>query len=171
MLTSTLSLYLGTFIVWGFLMSFFLNLFFRCISVKKDNLLVLCSFVIFLSYFISDHFYELFDKTEVYKTWFLYDIVTLVLIAFFHFLLRTKASPGVFYVYLGLSINTILFGLMHLDIVIFENKEQWILWDIYTAGVNIADFTMIVALITDRDILGLIKLKNQLQINTKKALN
>ncbi|MBE0365156.1 hypothetical protein PULV_a1905 [Pseudoalteromonas ulvae UL12] len=60
---------------------------------------------------------------------------------------------------------------MHLDIVIFENKEQWILWDIYTAGVNIADFTMIVALITDRDILGLIKLKNQLQINTKKALN
>jgi hypothetical protein len=49
---------------------------------------------------------------------------------------------------------------MYLDLYIYGNTTPWILWDIYSFGVNIVDFTMIVALIVDRDILGLIKLKN-----------
>lgn len=169
MLTSNLALYLGTFIVWGFLMSFFLNLYFRCISVKTDNLLVFCSFAIFCSYFISDHLYELFDQTEVYKTWSIYDFVTLCIIYIGQRLLKTKASPGVIYTYIGLSINTLLFLFMHLDIVIFKNTTPWLLWDLYSLGVNVLDFSMIVALIVDRDIFGIIKLFNY--VKRKKALN
>ncbi|MBE0362145.1 hypothetical protein PULV_a3950 [Pseudoalteromonas ulvae UL12] len=51
---------------------------------------------------------------------------------------------------------------MFLDIVVYQNKQEWLLWSIYKVGINIADFTMIVALITDRDVLGLIRFKRYL---------
>ena len=157
MLTENLSLYLGTFMAWGFLMAFLLNLFFRCISVKTDNLLVAASFFISMYYLIGDHFHQLFDFAETYLKWFFYDVITIGLILFVHILTRSKASPGVVYVYVGLYFNAFLFLSMFIDIVLIENKERWFLWWVYEVGVNISDFCMIVALIIDRDFLGVIK--------------
>ncbi|GAA78740.1 hypothetical protein P20495_1234 [Pseudoalteromonas sp. BSi20495] len=39
--------------------------------------------------------------------------------------------------------------------------ERWFFWDVYTYAVNLMDLIMIVALIVDRDFLGLHKLKNK----------
>ena len=52
---------------------------------------------------------------------------------------------------------------MYYDLRISENTTPWVLWDIYSFGVYFLDFTMIVALIVDRDILGLIRLKNAIK--------
>ena len=62
----------------------------------------------------------------------------------------------------GLSINSILFLCMYLDIYILKNKEPWFLWDAYTYTVNLVDFIMIVVLIVDRDFLGLHKFKKKI---------
>jgi hypothetical protein len=50
---------------------------------------------------------------------------------------------------------------MYLDIYIFGNIEPWYFWDVYTYLVNLIDFVMIVALIVDKDFLGLHKVKNK----------
>lgn len=51
---------------------------------------------------------------------------------------------------------------MYFDLYVHQNKERWLLWDIYAVSVNIIDVIMIVALIVDRDFLGLNKLKNKI---------
>jgi hypothetical protein len=50
---------------------------------------------------------------------------------------------------------------MYIDTNIYGNTTPWLLWSVYSFGVNLVDITMIVALIIDRDILGLHKLKNK----------
>jgi hypothetical protein len=52
---------------------------------------------------------------------------------------------------------------MYYDLYVIKNTEPWVFWDIYTFSVNIIDLIMIVALIVDRDFLGLNKLKNTIQ--------
>ena len=60
---------------------------------------------------------------------------------------------------------------MHLDLIIYQNKEHWWLWDAYMYSVNLIDITMIVALIVDRDILGLHKLKNAIRTLLNPSAN
>jgi hypothetical protein len=47
---------------------------------------------------------------------------------------------------------------MYVDIGLHQNKQRWWLWDVYSAGVNIIDFIMIIGLIINKDYLGLIRL-------------
>ena len=154
---NNLSVSLAALVVWGFLMVFLFNLLMRFTSDKKDNLLLFSSFIMFLSYFTSDDLFNLFALPEIYITWFIYDVVTLGLIAIFYAYFRCNPSVGVKYLYLGLSLNSFLFLAMHIDIVITGNKERWILWDLYSIGVNLIDFMMIFALILDKDYLGIFR--------------
>ncbi|WP_350309905.1 hypothetical protein [Pseudoalteromonas sp. SCSIO 43095] len=55
-----------------------------------------------------------------------------------------------------------LLFLMHIDVFINKNVHPWFFWDVYTFGVTCIDFIMIVALIVDRDFLGIHILKNKL---------
>ncbi|TMP88932.1 hypothetical protein CWC05_00845 [Pseudoalteromonas ruthenica] len=160
-LEKSLGIFMGAFVVWGFLMALFFNLMLKVYRAKNDTKLIWCSFVMALSYGVSDHFFDFFSGVEVYLTWFYYDMVTLLLISPILFVpSRCSLSPGVIYVLVGLSFNSLLMLSMHYDIVIRENYTSWWLWSVYSIGINLADLIMIVALIVDRDFLCIIRIKN-----------
>ncbi len=160
----SLAIFMGAFVVWGFLMAMLFNLMLIGFRAKKDFGLVWVSIVMFISYFISDNFHDFFRTTEVFLTWFVYDLVTLLFIVPCILFKKSKIPPGIIYVILGLSFNSLMFLLLHYDVVIRGNTEPWWLWTLYSVGVNLSDLLMIVALIVDRDILGLINLKNFLSV-------
>lgn len=160
-LTEHFGLSLGALVVWGFMMAFFFNLFLWFADLKRDKVLLITSFVAFISYFVSDHLFTWFENSGIYLQWALYDIATLSLILLGAYVAKASLKSCAFvYVVIGLLANTFLFYCMYYDLHIIENTTPWVLWDIYSFGVNIIDFTMIVALIVDRDILGLIRIKN-----------
>jgi len=151
---------LSAFIVWGFLMAFFLNIFVYSLGVKRNTTLLLSSFVMLISYSASDYFFSLLSYYSVsYLDWAFYDFVTILILGILFYKVR-KTTVSFYYLVIGLTVNALFFIVMYIDTTVMGNVEPWLLWDIYSFGVNIVDFTMIVALIVDRDILGLIKLKN-----------
>ncbi|WP_105253908.1 hypothetical protein [Pseudoalteromonas sp. T1lg75] len=156
----SIGVFMGAFVVWGFLMAMLFNLMLIGFKAKKDFKLVLVSIIMFISYFISDHFFGFFSTSDMYLTWFIYDLVTLLIILPALTIGKSKVSPGVVYVIIGLSLNSLLFLFMHLDITVQGNREEWWLWSVYSIGVNVIDFFMIVVLIVDKDIFGFITLKN-----------
>ena len=159
-LTEHFGLSLGALVIWGFMMAFFFNIFVYLATPKKNAILLASSCIIFLSYFTSDYFFSWFSTTETYFHWAMWDIITLFFLGLLWKFVKSPIPPSFIYVCTGLMVNSCLFLLIYNDIYIQYNKEPWILWDIYSFGVNIIDFTMIVALIVDRDILGFIKLKH-----------
>ncbi|PAJ72120.1 hypothetical protein CJF42_22885 [Pseudoalteromonas sp. NBT06-2] len=171
-LNLNLSTTLAALVVWGFLMAFLFNVLLKVAAPKKENLILVSSFIMFLSYFISDDFFNLFALPEIYITWFVYDLVTLCLIFGFAYILKEKIPSSIKYIIVGLIINSLLFLAMHIDIVINRNQERWLLWDIYTVGVNLVDFIMIIALIFNKDYLGIIRFSKFItSLIRKKALN
>ena len=113
-----------------------------------------------VSYMAGDHFFTWLSSTaSTYLHWSLYDLATLFCLGICYLIMK-KTTPSFFYLVFGLLVNIFLHTALYLDLHVYENSTYWILWDVYSFGVNIVDFTMIVALIVDRDILGLIKLKN-----------
>ncbi|WP_392344149.1 hypothetical protein [Pseudoalteromonas prydzensis] len=151
---------LSALVVWGFLMAFFFNIFIFSLGIKRNTTLLLSSFFMALSYLIGDHFFTWLSPTPAtYLDWAIYDIVTLGLLGVIFFFIR-KTTPSFIYLISGLTLNITFFIFMYIDLYVYRNTSPWLLWDVYSFGVNIVDFTMIVALIVDRDILGLIKLKN-----------
>ena len=153
---------LSAFTMWGFLMAFFFNVFVYTLNVKRNTTLLLSSFIMMVSYTLSDYFFTwLSIKTAVLLDWAIYDIFTILCLLIAIAILR-KTTPSFLYLVVGLTINSVFFSLMYLDLNVYQNKEPWLFWDIYTFTVNIIDLAMIVALIVDRDFLGLHILKNKL---------
>ena len=169
--TDNLAITMGTLVVWGFLMAFCLNVFLRVISATKDNYLVFVGLVMFLSYYFSDLFHDLNAGPEIYLTWFVYDIGTLIAVlsplAFF----RLRIRAPIIYIYIGLVINAILFLAMYIDMYILSTSEPWMLWHIYSFTVNVIDYGMIVTLIIGKDWLGLARLARFIKgkVRAKKA--
>ena len=171
-LNNNLGTSLGALVVWGFLMALLFNLMMRFVKENYNDTLLFTSFAMFTSYFISDHFWELYNLAEIYLIWFFYDVGTIVLISLFIFFTKKEIPKGSKYIFIGLCINSILLLSMYIDIRIYRNDLRWWLWDLYSAGVNIIDFIMIVALILDRDYLGVIRLSKLITSPIqKKALN
>nr|WP_089346942.1 hypothetical protein [Pseudoalteromonas espejiana] len=147
---------------WGFMMAFFFNLFVFSLGNKRKTTLLLSSFCMLASYTASDYFYTwLSIYSTTYLDWVLYDFFTILSLICCYFLIR-NTSPSFFYLIVGLSINMIYAGLMYIDVNLYKNNEHWFLWDAYSYSVFSIDLLMIVALIVDRDFLGLHKLKNKL---------
>ncbi|TMO04348.1 hypothetical protein [Pseudoalteromonas sp. S558] len=148
--------------MWGFLMAFFFNTFVYSLGVKRNTTLLLSSFIMMLSYTVSDYFFTwLSIKTTVLLDWAIYDLITIAVLTM-AFLIIKKSTPSFLYLIVGLTINSSLFLSMYVDMYIYKNQEPWFLWNIYTFSVNIIDLMMIVALITDRDFLGLHTLKSKI---------
>lgn len=148
--------------MWGFLMAFFFNAFVYSLGVKRNTTLLLSSFVMMLSYTVSDYFFTwLSIKTTTLLDWAIYDLITIAVLTM-AFLIIKKSTSSFLYLIVGLTINFSLFLSMYIDMYIYKNQEPWFLWNIYAFSVNIIDLMMIVALITDRDFLGLHILKSKL---------
>ena len=155
---SSLGLHFDTIIVLGMLMAFLLNLFFYVSELNQNKSLVVTSFFMAVSYFSSNHFIELeSSNTNLYIEWFIYDLITLLLIVFSHYFLK-NTSTATKYIYTGLVINSVLYALIHIDLIVLWNREVWWFWTFYSIGVNVVDFLMIVALITNKDFLFFFKL-------------
>jgi len=155
--------------MWAFLMTFFFNVFVYSLDVKRGTTLLLSSFIMMISYTLSDYFYTwLSMRDSIYLDWALYDVITIAALTCIYRVIG-KTTPSFLYLIVGLSINSTFFFCMYLDIYIFENKEPWFLWDVYTYTVNFIDLVMIVVLIIDRDFLGLHKLNNKLFSSFKSS--
>ncbi|MDN3467039.1 hypothetical protein QL984_17940, partial [Pseudoalteromonas sp. APC 3495] len=73
---------LSAFTMWGFLMTFFFNVFVYSLDVKRGTTLLLSSFIMMVSYTLSDYFYTwLSMKDSIYLDWAMYDIVTIIALA------------------------------------------------------------------------------------------
>ncbi|MEM6509422.1 MAG: hypothetical protein AAF644_08020 [Pseudomonadota bacterium] len=146
---------------WGFLMAFFFNIFVYCIDEnKRKTTLLISSFIMMFSYLAGDYFFNWITYTATtFLDWALYDLATLTFLAISFYFVR-RITPSFIYLIAGLIINTILFLSVYVDVEVYQNTTHWILWDVYSIGVNIVDFTMIIALIVDRDFLLLNKLKS-----------
>jgi len=155
---TNLGLHFDTMIVWGFLMSFLLNVYFYFSSIRVDKSLIITSTMMFLSYFLTNHYIDLASVPETfYIKLIIYDLATLCLIYCLHKSFRLLNSTGFKYVIFGLCINSIFHGLLYIDLMIINNREVWWYWSFYSIGVNAVDVLMACALIMNRDYLGLIR--------------
>ena len=153
---------LSAFAMWAFLMAFFFNIFVFSLGVKRNTTLLLSSFILFVSYSSSDYFLTWFSIYKItYLDWALYDLFTIIAL-FLAYRFISKTTPSFIYLIAGLTFNMLLLIAMHVDVFMYKNTQYWLLWDVYTFGINVVDFIMIVVLIVDRDFLGLHTLKNKL---------
>jgi hypothetical protein len=87
-------------------------------------------------------------------------VVTIAVIFIWRLCLGKVIPVGFYYLIAGLCINAALFMAMQIDRTVSSNYEFWWLWMLYGFSTLIVDFIMAVVLIANKDILGLVKLKN-----------
>jgi len=142
----------GIFIEWGVLMAFLFNLSTSINKVDKSPLIL--SAIMALSYFATDVI-KLSDAP--YLNWFLYDLITILVISFWLLVKSVKLFTASIYVIAGLLLNASFMLSMHYDIFILGNREPWLLWSVFSIGVNLLDLMMIIAIASNKDFLLLKK--------------
>lgn len=160
--------------VWGFLMALLFNIMMKALGAKNEPSLIVTSGAVFISYFISDHYYNFSTTRDFYLEYFTYDWATITFICLCHLIFRVQHHKASVYIYIGLLLNSLLFLAMHVDIVVRGNSETWWLWKLYSLGVNVLDFIMICALIIGRDFLGIVRFSRWIKglfIQQEKALS
>ena len=125
---------------------------------KSDNSRTQLSFIMMVSYTLS--LYIDMYTSLLYLQLFAFDVVTIAVIFIWRLCLGKAIPVGFYYLIVGLCINASLFMAMHIDIIVNLNYEFWWLWMFYGFSTLIVDFIMAVVLIVNKDILGLVKLKN-----------
>ena len=98
---------LSAFLMWGFLMAFFFNVFVYTLEVKRGTTLLLSSFVMMVSYTLSDYFFTwLSIQNTLYLDWALYDFATIAgLILVYIFIRKTTPSFSLEMVSITKSVN------------------------------------------------------------------
>jgi hypothetical protein len=147
---------LGILITWLFVFTFLYNL--SAAINKPDNSRTQLSFIMMVSYTLS--LYIDMYTPLLYLQLFAFDVVTIAVIFIWRLCLGKAIPVGFYYLIVGLCINASLFMAMHIDIIVNLNYEFWWLWMLYGFSTLIVDFIMAVVLIVNKDILGLVKLKN-----------
>ncbi|MBW4967520.1 hypothetical protein KZZ04_14225 [Pseudoalteromonas sp. CR1] len=147
---------LGILITWLFVFTFLYNL--SAAINKPDNSRTQLSFIMMVSYTLS--LYIDMYTSLLYLQLFAFDVVTIAVIFIWRLCLGKAIPVGFYYLIVGLCINASLFMAMHIDIIVNLNYEFWWLWMFYGFSTLIVDFIMAVVLIVNKDILGLVKLKN-----------
>ena len=169
------SAYLATFIMWGFLMAFLYNMVSKSIVPNGDKTLMWISLTMFLSYLASDPLtsatfqIESMSYATAYVVWTALDLTCIGAILLISKGKSIDSYPAKLYVLLGLLINSSLFISMYIDINILENTEEWWLWGFYTVTVNIMDAMMLIALFSNKDFLGLVKLYRKVKGQAEPA--
>ena len=147
---------LGILITWLFVFTFLYNL--SAAINKPDNSRTQLSFIMMVSYTLS--LYIDMYTPLLYLQLFAFDVVTIAVIFIWRLCLGKVIPIGFYYLIVGLCINASLFMAMHIDIIVNLNYEFWWLWMLYGFSTLIVDFIMALVLIINKDILGLVKLKN-----------
>lgn len=155
--------YVGIFITWFFVIAFLYNLSASINSPYKNTMYL--SGIMMISYTLS----TLFDMVIVsHLNYFYFDIVTLIIIFTFRYCSRGPIPNAFYYLVFGLSINASLFLAMHYDIEILGTLYYWWFWNVYVFGMYFTDLIMPLALIFNKDFLGLVALKRYL-LNRRKS--
>ncbi|KTF12903.1 hypothetical protein Q4540_14445 [Pseudoalteromonas carrageenovora] len=148
--------YITILITWLFVFAFLYNL---SISINKpDKSLAQISFIMMVSYTSS----MVMDPQTAtpHLNLFLFDAVTiLTLMMWAGFFIKNKPT-AFYYLIVGLSFNAFVFFGMHYDSIVLGNMEFWWFWGLYGIGQLTSDLVMAVVLFINKDILGLIKVKN-----------
>ncbi|KPZ58899.1 hypothetical protein [Pseudoalteromonas sp. P1-7a] len=149
------SVYIGVLVQWGFLMAFLYSLTTSINNSAKQ--VVWLSLVMAISYCFS-FFVDIYDIT--YIELFCYDVVTLFFIFFLRYYLPEKRIST--YLLFGLSINSLLFLAMHIDVFVRGNYEPWWFWSVYTVVINMMDIIMVSILFIKKDFLMLVHATDKL---------
>lgn len=149
------SVYIGVLVQWGFLMAFLYSLTTSINNPTKQA--VWLSLVMAISYCFS-FFIDIYDIT--YIELFCYDVVTLFFIFFLRYYLPEKRIST--YLLFGLSINSLLFLAMHIDVFVRGNYEPWWFWSVYTVVINMMDIIMVGIFFVKRDFLRLVHATDKL---------
>lgn len=157
------ALYLASLVMWSFLMVFLYNLVKKSATPNGDKTLMWISLTIFLSYLCSDPLiisslgFDLVHSQLTYLLWFFSDFICLFVILLISKHFSISALPAKLYIAIGLTVNMLLFLGMHIDINYFQSDEHWWFWGLYSVTVNIMDVMMVVALLCNKDFLGLLR--------------
>ena len=147
---------LGIFITWLFVFTFLYNL--SAAINKPDNSRTQLSFIMMISYTLTLYIYAY--TPSVYLQLFAFDVATIIVIFIWRKCFGKIISIGFYYLIVGLTTNAIFFMAMHIDTIIQPYDGYWWLWGVYGLVVPLVDLTMALVLIINKDILGLVKLKN-----------
>ena len=143
-------------------MVFLFNLVKKSASPKGDTALMSISLTIFLSYLFSDPLiisvfgFDILHSNATYIFWCSFDLVCLLVILRLTRGINLSKLPAKLYVITGLTVNMLLFLAMHIDINVLMHYEHWWFWTFYSITVNVMDVMMIIALLTNKDFLGLL---------------
>ena len=155
----------GIFIAWLFVFTFLYNL--SAAINKPDNSRTQLSSIMMISYILS--LYIDISQYSAHLQVLAFDVVTIAVIFIWRFCF-VKVSPIAFYyLIVGLCINASLFLAMHIDNGINQNYKFWWLWGVYCLLMPFDELIMALVLIINKDILGLVKLKNSL-LNRKNQV-
>lgn len=152
-----LAFFFGAFMTWGFLIAFLFNVFGKVVGFKDSYSIIVTALIVFMSYFFSEQIVEFSRTTRVYLEWVTQDIITIFAIFFVHKASKIKHHRVSYYVYLGLTLNGLLHTFIWVDIQVLANQDPWWFWSVYSFGINIIDYAMIITLIVGRDWLGLVR--------------
>lgn len=169
---TSLGIHFDTIIIWGLLMACLYNLLLKFAVEDRSISPLVISLIMLLSYGLSYEFVDLNAGTSVYLIWVKYDLLTIAALLVSHKLLKLPYTATLKYILAGLTVNTLIFLGIHIDIVLLENKEYWWFWSFYSIGITVVDFFMVVTLIFGKDWLHIGKLftkkNNKKQINSLK---
>ena len=146
----------GILITWLFVFTFLYNL--SAAINKPDNSRTQLSFIMMISYSLS--LYIDVYTPSVHLQLFAFDVVTIVVIFIWRLCFGKIIPISFYYLIVGLTINATLFMALHIELIVKLYDGYWWLWGVYGLVVPLVDLTMAVVLITNKDILGLVKLKN-----------
>ncbi|MDP2633975.1 MULTISPECIES: hypothetical protein [unclassified Pseudoalteromonas] len=117
---------------------------------------------IFLFYLFSDPLiitaigFDILHSSGTYLFWFTFNLACLLIILRLTSGANLGKLPAKLYVIIGLTVNMLLFLAMHIDINVLMHYEHWWFWTFYSITVNVMDVMMIIALLTNKDFLGLL---------------
>lgn len=157
------ALYLASLVMWSFLMAFLYNLVIKSAAPNGDKTLMWISLTIFLSYMCSDPLiissfgFDLVHSQYTYLLWFFFDFICLFIVLLISKRFYVNTLPAKLYITIGLTVNMLLFLGMHIDINYFYHYEHWWFWGLYSVTVNMMDVMMVVALLCNKDFLGLVR--------------
>lgn len=170
-------IYFSSLIVWGYLMAFLYGLVTNSASPNGDTTVMWIALGLFFSYLLTEPSlhsafdFELARGFELYLMWGIFDFGTICVILAMSRKKLAENYPAKLYVIFGLTINMLFYFAMYIDTEYLQQYQHWWFWDVYRVTINFIDTMMLIALLTNRDFLGLVKVyKWLLGQNNKPSL-
>ena len=160
MALSTINDYLSIFITWAFVVPFLYN--YACIINCRNKHVMFISLVMMLSYTFSLIMFKasLTLTDSIYLDLVIADLLIILSLVYFSYSYVHANATAYYYLVFGLTFNAILHMAMHYDYVVLVSYDYWWLWGVYGVGQFSSDLIMAIVLIINKDILGLVKIKN-----------